>query len=119
MTLERKLEANKEKKRRDRPSMKRIWGQLADPGCDASYNAVCRYATAWKRRHGAGVSGAHFPLVFDPAEAIKPDLEGRAGDLPLVFLSRTTVARDQMSAEELDALQSEAFRFSGVGALER
>ncbi|MCY3873854.1 MAG: helix-turn-helix domain-containing protein, partial [Rhodobacteraceae bacterium] len=47
--LERKLEANtdKETKRRDRLSMKRIWGQLADQGCDASYSAVCRYAAAW------------------------------------------------------------------------
>lgn len=53
------------------------------------------------------------------AEAIKADLEGRADDLPFVFLGRITIAHDQMSAEELDALQQEAFRFSGVGALER
>lgn len=53
------------------------------------------------------------------AEAIKADLEGRAGDLPMVFLGRITVAHDQMSAEEIDALEQEAFRFSGVGALER
>jgi autoinducer 2-binding protein LuxP len=53
------------------------------------------------------------------AEAIKADLEGRADELPFVFLGRITVAHDQMSAEELDALQQEAFRFSGVGALER
>ncbi|WP_439523733.1 substrate-binding domain-containing protein [Marivita sp.] len=53
------------------------------------------------------------------AEAIKAHLENRADDLPLVFLGRITVAHDQMSAEELDALQEEAFRFSGVGALER
>ena len=53
------------------------------------------------------------------AEAIKADLEGRAADLPLVFLGRITVAHDEMSAEELDALQEEAFRFSGVGALAR
>ena len=53
------------------------------------------------------------------AEAIKADLEGRAADLPFVFLGRITVAHDQMSADELDALQKEAFRFSGVGALER
>ena len=53
------------------------------------------------------------------AEAIRADLEGRADELPLVFLGRITVAHDQMSAEELDALQQEAFRFSGVGALER
>ncbi|MEM5583132.1 substrate-binding domain-containing protein [Roseibium sp. AS2] len=53
------------------------------------------------------------------AEAIKADLEDRAGELPLVFLGRITVAHDQMAAEQLDALQQEAFRFSGVGALER
>jgi len=53
------------------------------------------------------------------AEAIKADLEGRGDELPFVFLGRITVAHDQMSAEELDALQQEAFRFSGVGALDR
>lgn len=53
------------------------------------------------------------------AEAIKADLEGRADEMPLVFLGRITVAHDEMSAAELDALQEEAFRFSGVGALER
>ncbi len=73
--LERKLEANtdKETKRRDRLSMKRIWGQLADQGCDASYSAVCRYAAAWKRRQGGGVSGAYVPLAFDPGEAYQFD----------------------------------------------
>ena len=53
------------------------------------------------------------------AEAIKADLEGRADELPLVFLGRITVAHDQLSAAEIDALEQEAFRFSGVGALER
>lgn len=53
------------------------------------------------------------------AEAIRADLEGRAEELPLVFLGRITVAHDQMSAEEIDNLEKEAFRFSGVGALKR
>ncbi len=53
------------------------------------------------------------------AEAIKADLEGRAEELPFVFLGRITVAHDQMSLEELNALEQEAFRFSGVGALSR
>ena len=53
------------------------------------------------------------------AEAIKADLEKRNAELPFVFLGRITVAHDQMSADELDALQKEAFRFSGVGKLER
>lgn len=53
------------------------------------------------------------------AEAIKADLEERSGELPLVFLGRITVAHDQMGPEEIDALEEEAFRFSGVGTLER
>ena len=53
------------------------------------------------------------------AEAIRADLEGRADELPFVFLGRITVAHDQMSIEEIDALEQEAFRFSGVGALSR
>ncbi|MEL6236341.1 MAG: substrate-binding domain-containing protein [Pseudomonadota bacterium] len=53
------------------------------------------------------------------AEAIKADLEGRNDELPLVFLGRITVAHDQMSVEEIDALEEEAFRFSGIGALSR
>ncbi len=53
------------------------------------------------------------------AEAIKAHLESRAGELPLVFLGRITVAHDQMSNEEIDNLEKEAFRFSGVGALSR
>jgi autoinducer 2-binding protein LuxP len=53
------------------------------------------------------------------AEAIKADLEGRNDELPLVFLGRITIAHDEMSADELNALEVEAFRFSGVGALER
>lgn len=53
------------------------------------------------------------------AEAIKADLEGRNDELPFVFLGRITIAHDKMSADELDALQTEAFRFSGIGKLER
>ncbi|MEL6436562.1 MAG: substrate-binding domain-containing protein [Pseudomonadota bacterium] len=53
------------------------------------------------------------------AEAIRAHLEGREAELPLVFLGRITVAHDQMTPEELDDLQTEAFRFSGIGALSR
>jgi len=53
------------------------------------------------------------------AEAIRYHLEGRADELPFVFLGRITVAHDQMSEEELAALEQEAFRFSGVEPLER
>ena len=53
------------------------------------------------------------------AEAIKAHLEDRADELPLVFLGRITVAHDNMSDKEIDELEVEAFRFSGVGALDR
>ncbi len=53
------------------------------------------------------------------AEAIKYHLENRADELPFVFLGRILIAHDGMSAEEIDALEQEAFRFSGVGALNR
>ncbi len=53
------------------------------------------------------------------AEAIKAHLENRQDELPLVFLGRITVAHDNMSVEEIDNLEKEAFRFSGVGALKR
>ncbi|NIA71128.1 substrate-binding domain-containing protein [Pelagibius litoralis] len=53
------------------------------------------------------------------AEAIKAHMEGRAEELPHVFLGRITIANDQMSLEEIDALEKEAFRFSGVGKLSR
>lgn len=53
------------------------------------------------------------------AEAIKYHLEGREDELPLVFLGRILVAHDEMAPDELDGLEKEAFRFSGVGALER
>jgi autoinducer 2-binding protein LuxP len=53
------------------------------------------------------------------AEAIKFHLEDRADELPQVFLGRISIAHDQMSLEEIDDLEKEAFRFSGVGALER
>lgn len=53
------------------------------------------------------------------AEAIKAHLEGREKELPLVFLGRITVAHDKMSEDELNKLQKEAFRFSGIDALKR
>lgn len=53
------------------------------------------------------------------AEAIKFHMEGRGDELPQIFLGRITIANDEMSVEEIDALEQEAFRFSGVGALER
>ncbi|MFT7210632.1 MAG: ribose transport system ATP-binding protein [Granulosicoccus sp.] len=39
--------------------------------------------------------------------------------LPLVFLGRITFAHDELGTDELDTLEKEAFRFSGLEALKR
>lgn len=48
------------------------------------------------------------------AEAVKAVLEGRTDELPLVFLGRMVIAHKGMTAEEIDALEAEAFRYSGL-----
>lgn len=48
------------------------------------------------------------------AEAIKAVIEGREAKLPLVFLGRMNIAHKGLSAAELDALENEAFRYSGL-----
>lgn len=48
------------------------------------------------------------------AEAIKAVLEGRGDELPLVFLGRMSIAHKGMSADEIDALEQDAFRYSGL-----
>ena len=53
------------------------------------------------------------------AEIIKADLEGRQDEIPLVFLGRITIAHKGLSVEEIDALEKEAFRYTGIGTLER
>ena len=48
------------------------------------------------------------------AESVKAVLEGRTDELPLVFLGRMVIAHKGMSGEEIDALEAEAFRYSGL-----
>lgn len=53
------------------------------------------------------------------AEIIRADLEGRTDEVPLVFLARITIATGTQGAEEVDAMEAESFRYSGIGTLER
>lgn len=53
------------------------------------------------------------------AEVIRADLEGRNDDIPLVFLGRITIVHKDMAPEEIDAMEEQAFRYSGIGTLER
>ena len=69
--LERLLEANEGKRRRERLSLLRIFEQLQGQGYDGGYDAVRRYAASW-RRSSSG-SQAYVPLIFDPGEAYQFD----------------------------------------------
>ena len=53
------------------------------------------------------------------AEAIRFDVEGRADELPLVFVGRITIATGDMAPEAIHAMREEAFRYTGVALLER
>ena len=71
--LERQLEVNEKKKRRDRLSLLRIHEDLAALGYEGGYDAVRRYARAWRRRRRLSPSQAYVPLSFDPGEAYQFD----------------------------------------------
>ena len=71
--LERMLEANEGKGRRERLRLRRIYEDLAGLGYDGGYDAVRRYAKAWRRRRSSLVAQAYVPLVFAPGEAYQFD----------------------------------------------
>ena len=72
--LERRLEANERMKRRLRLSLLRIYEDLAAQGYEGGYDAVRRYARAWRRRRRLlSPSQAYVPLSFDPGEAYQFD----------------------------------------------
>ncbi|MEM8854657.1 MAG: substrate-binding domain-containing protein [Pseudomonadota bacterium] len=53
------------------------------------------------------------------AEVIRADLEGRAEEMPLVFLGRIDIVSGDSGPEVVDAFEKEAFRYTGIGTLER
>ena len=68
--LERQLEANEKKPRRDRLSLPRIHEDLAALGYGGGYDAVRRHARTWRRRWRLlSPSQGFVPLSFDPGEA--------------------------------------------------
>ena len=72
--LERRLEANERTPRRLRLSLLRIYEDLAAQGYEGGYDAVRRYARAWRRRRRLlSPSQAYVPLSFDPGEAYQFD----------------------------------------------
>ncbi len=71
--LDRLLEANEDKRRRDRLSLVRIYEELAGSGYDGGYDAVRRYAASWRRKRSGSDGQAYVPLTFDPGEAYQFD----------------------------------------------
>ena len=62
------------KARRDRLSMVRIYEDIASLGYGGGYDAVRRYAKAWRRRQrSVSPAQAYVPLSFDPGEACQFD----------------------------------------------
>ena len=60
--------------RRERPTLTRIYEDLAALGCRAGYDSVRRQAATWRGRQAADAPReAHVPLRFDPGEAFQFD----------------------------------------------
>ncbi|MFK7893884.1 MAG: substrate-binding domain-containing protein [Granulosicoccus sp.] len=53
------------------------------------------------------------------AEAIRADIEGRSEEIPLVFLGRIDIVSSESGPDVVDAFEREAFRYTGIGTLER
>ena len=71
--LDRLLEANGRKARRERLTMVRVFEELQGLGYRGGYDAVRRYAAAWHRDRSAATAAAYVPLSFAPGEAYQFD----------------------------------------------
>jgi transposase len=71
--LESLLAANEGKPAREQLTLIRIFEALRGLGYDGSYDAVRRYAKAWRKERGAATAEAYVPLSFAPGEAYQFD----------------------------------------------
>ena len=71
--LERMLEADETKSKRERLTLLRISEALEGLGYGGGYDAVRRYAKAWRWRRSASTAQTYVPLVFSPGEAYQFD----------------------------------------------
>jgi hypothetical protein len=71
--LETLLAANEGKPAREQLTLIRIYEALRGLGYDGSYDAVRRYAKAWRKERGAATAEAYVPLSFAPGEAYQFD----------------------------------------------
>jgi len=71
--LDKLLEANMAKRKRDRLTTKRLTEQLREVGYKGGYDAVRRYAQRWRQEHAAESAAAFVPLTFPPGESYQFD----------------------------------------------
>ena len=71
--LEGLLAANAARSSRERVTLLRIFEELRGLGYDGGYDAVRRYAAAWKRQETEATAAAYVPLSFAPGEAYQFD----------------------------------------------
>jgi hypothetical protein len=67
------LLANEGKPARERLTLIRIFEEVRALGYGSSYDAVRRYAKAWRVARGAATAEAYVPLSFAPREAYQFD----------------------------------------------
>src|SRR5437016_9087433 len=84
--LDRMLSDNEARPRRDQLTLIRIFEELRALGYGGSYDAVRRYAKAWRVARGAATSEAYVPLSFAPGEAYQFDWSHE-----VVLINGTTV----------------------------
>ncbi len=71
--LDRLLEENSRRPKRERLTRNRIFEELQAQGHEGGYDAVRRYAATWSEVEVAASAGAYVPLSFDPGEAYQFD----------------------------------------------
>jgi transposase len=71
--LDELLLANERKAPRERLTLIRVFEELRRLGYRGSYDAVRRYAKAWRRERGTPLVDAYVPLSFAPGEAYQFD----------------------------------------------
>ena len=84
--LDRMLAANATKVTRERLTLIRIFEELRGLGFEGSYDAVRRYARAWRAARGGATAEAFVPLSFAPGEAYQFDWSHE-----VVLINGTTV----------------------------
>src|SRR5712671_3145384 len=67
------LAANAAKSAREQLTLIRVFEALRGSGYDGGYDAVRRYARAWRKGRGAATADAYVPLSFAPGEAYQFD----------------------------------------------